>query len=155
MGETTVTVTKGDGEDGNKSDSLWRRGDDNTDWLLAVINSSNPDYVSGMNAKNGSHLIFSFYLHAIQCLDMNRSIYLGQIFHKIQQELGKFAQLPVYSWNNGTEHIKLKKNKKKKQAIHQMIEMRFIDNFLFLIDCVINYKMFSFSILFLFVINII
>merc|ERR1712228_715686 len=55
----TVTVTKGDGEIGDK-DSLWKRGDDNTDWLLAVINSSNPDYVSGMNAKNGSHLIFSF-----------------------------------------------------------------------------------------------
>merc|ERR1712228_1141398 len=108
--ETTVTVTKGDGEIGDK-DSLWKRGDDNTDWLLAVINSSNPDYVSGMNAKNGSHLIFSFYVDAIQCLDNHHSIYLGQIFNKIQQELGKVAQLPVYLWNNGTEHIKLKKNK--------------------------------------------
>merc|ERR1712228_66513 len=79
-------------------------------WNLAILNSSNLDYVSNMNKNTGSHLIYSFYLRAIKCLDQGLPIFLGQIFNEVQTVLGRTHQLPVYSWNNGTENVVLEKN---------------------------------------------
>ena len=111
--QTTGTmITKGDGDD-KENKAVWKYGDNNTDWKLAVLNSSNLDYQSFLDTRFGSKMIYGFYSRAMACLDKGRSVYLGEIFGEIQLELGKTHQLPTFTWNNNTDHVVLKRNSKK------------------------------------------
>merc|ERR1712228_421501 len=115
-----VTVTKNG--DGKNEGAVWKQGEDNPDWNLAILNSSNLDYVSNMSQTTGSHLIYSFYRRAMKSFDDGYPIALGQIFHQVQEVLGRTHQLPTYLWNNGTENIELRKNKLKiAHSNHEML----------------------------------
>jgi len=87
----------------------WRKEDENTDFNLAILNSSNLDYTSWMNSVDGSYLIFNFCKKANECLDAAKDVVLSDIFYEIQDELAHDKQLPVYSFNNDTRNVKLVK----------------------------------------------
>ena len=55
-------------------------------------------------------MIHGFVTRAEKKLRRNGEVAeLGAIFADVQNYLGAYKQLPVYFWNNGTEHIVLKK----------------------------------------------
>merc|ERR1712129_395035 len=96
----------------------WRKEDENTDFNLAILNSSNLDYTSWMNNVDGSYLIFNFCKKANECLDAAKDVVLSDIFYEIQNELAHDKQLPVYSWNNDTRNIKFVKESKKQVLVN-------------------------------------
>ena len=118
---THTALVKGDGDDEEKQDAnlnltrqpTWNYGEDNPDFKLAELNASNPDYISYTNTLKGSYLIQGFYDRAVQCLEKKRDLILSDVFKEVQRELSKEKQLPVYTWNNGVEYVRLKKNKGK------------------------------------------
>merc|ERR1712204_97520 len=98
----------------------WRKEDENTDFNLAILNSSNLDYTSWMNNVDGSYLIFNFCKKANECLDAAKDVVLSDIFYEIQDELAHDKQLPVYSWNNDTRNIKFVKESKKQVLMNDV-----------------------------------
>jgi len=115
-------------DDDENDGEEWIAGDENPDWKLAILNSSNLDYQSWLSNDVGSYMIHWFYKRAMERLESGKAVYLGEIFDEIQADLGKTHQLPTFTFNNGTRWVKLEKNKvgldeAKMKTNEEMIEM--------------------------------
>merc|ERR1712129_279070 len=102
---------------GSITDWLWKHGDLNPDYRLAVLNTANEGFQSKMNADVGSYVIHGFWRRATALLKEKGEVpRLGKIFKEIQYDLGKWKQFPVFNWNNDTANVVLKKRKGAKKA---------------------------------------
>eukprot|EP01084_Bolivina_argentea_P284904 488411_1 len=94
---------------------LWKRGEQNPDYLLATLHACNLDFQSKLNTIKGSYFIQQFVDISKQYLNNDKDMpFIGEIFHQIQTDLSQRKQLPEYTWNNGTNNIKFKKKKYNK-----------------------------------------
>merc|ERR1719491_2775293 len=97
---------------GSITDWLWKHGDLNPDYRLAVLNAANEGFQSKMNSDVGSYVIHGFWRRAMALLKENGEVSrLGKIFSEIQKELGEWKQLPVFNWNHDTANVVLKRRK--------------------------------------------
>eukprot|EP01084_Bolivina_argentea_P094502 169890_1 len=104
-----------DSSSDTEDEGMWERGTQNPDHKLAELHAANQDFQSRLNSRIGSYLIHSFVEKTKIGLQKNSKDmpFLGEIFGEIQTDLEKSTQLPIYTWNNGTENIRLRKNKDK------------------------------------------
>merc|ERR1719491_2485339 len=94
------------------TDWLWKNGDLNPDYRLAVLNAANEGFQSKMNADVGSYVIHGFWRRAMALLKEKGEVpRLGKIFKEIQYDLGKWKQFPVFNWNHDTANVVLKRRK--------------------------------------------
>merc|ERR1711971_1504501 len=92
---------------------LWKHGDLNPDYRLAVLNAANEGFQSKMNADVGSYVIHGFWKRAMPLLKEKGEVpRLGKIFKEIQYDLGEWKQFPDFKWNNDTANVVLKRRKK-------------------------------------------
>merc|ERR1712129_475743 len=97
---------------GSITDWLWKHGDLNPDYRLAVLNAANEGFQSKMNADVGSYVIYGFWRRATALLKEKGEVpRLGKIFSEIQKDLGEWKQLPVFEWNHDTANVVLKRRK--------------------------------------------
>merc|ERR1712129_519670 len=102
---------------GSITDWLWKHGDLNPDYRLAVLHGANEGFQSKMNADVGSYVIHGFWRRATALLKEKGEVpRLGKIFKEIQYDLGKWKQFPVFNWNNDTANVVLKRRKGAKKA---------------------------------------
>merc|ERR1712228_806835 len=93
----------------------WGKDEKNPDHLVGCVNAANDGFVSRLDRRFGSLCIHRFYQKYSAILNAKkREIpFIHQIFEEIQEELqfeGK--QLPEAKWNDSTQYIVFKKNKK-------------------------------------------
>eukprot|EP01084_Bolivina_argentea_P190810 327787_1 len=101
-----ISVPNLEEKDRSRSVPVWHGNDENPDYNLATIYSSNLGFQSKMNRNNGSYLIDLFVnkiRSGLQTKDSNQ-LFLRDICSEIQNEL-KHKQLPVFTFNNNTEYI--------------------------------------------------
>merc|ERR1712087_480196 len=87
---------------------LWKHGEQNPDHRLAVLNAANEGFQSKMNCDVGSYVIHGFWRRATALLAETGEVPLKVIFKEIQDDLGTYKQMPVFTWNNDTELVVLK-----------------------------------------------
>merc|ERR1712154_309856 len=86
---------------GSITDWIWKHGDLNPDYRLAVLNAANEGFQSKMNADVGSYVIHGFWRRATALIKEKGEVSrLGKIFKEIQYDLGEWKQFPVFNWNN-------------------------------------------------------
>merc|ERR1711920_1112598 len=113
MGTETEVEKKVDDDD-VKQGQDWIHGQENPDHLLARVNAANEGFVSGLNSRFGSFLIYSLFEKYNEALDKGQSPFIHEVFDAIQTELQKKGkQMPESVWNDGTRYmtLSLKKNK--------------------------------------------
>jgi len=93
---------------GSVTDWLWKSGEANPDHRLAVLNAANEGFQSKLNCDVGSYVIHGFWRRATALLAETGAVPLKVIFKEIQDDLGSYKQMPVFTWNNDTELVVLK-----------------------------------------------
>eukprot|EP01084_Bolivina_argentea_P256425 431729_1 len=109
----------------------WCSGDDNPDYMLARVSSSNHGFMSKIDKIVGSYLIYGFYQKYTANLDDNQGLFIHEIFDQIQEELhhdGK--QLMECVWNNDTRYIKFceRKNTTHKKRSEKYMEVETLNH---------------------------
>eukprot|EP01084_Bolivina_argentea_P214558 364242_1 len=98
----------------------WIEGQNNPDYLLAIVNASNPGFQSKMNTENGSYLINKFCEESLENLQHENGKFIHEIFENIQSELHqKGKQHPTYEWNDATNYIRFKKKIANKNHVSE------------------------------------
>merc|ERR1712087_225388 len=69
---------------------------------------ANEGFQSKMNCDVGSYVIHGFWRRATALFVETGAVPLKVIFKEIQDDLGAYKQMPVFTWNNDTELVVLK-----------------------------------------------
>merc|ERR1712228_498201 len=93
----------------------WGLNEKNPDHLVGRVDSVNMGFVNRLDRRFGSLCVYMFYQKYLAILDAKRREipFLHQIFEEIQEELQlEKKQPPECKWNDSTQYIVFKKNKK-------------------------------------------
>merc|ERR1712228_1082655 len=104
--DKTKRVDEVDIFDGKKQPK-WKGDQSNPDHLLGRVNAANDGFVSNLNSRKGSWVIYKMYSKYMDALKLGgRTPYIHTVFDAIQTELqldGK--QLPECTWNDGIRYL--------------------------------------------------
>merc|ERR1712228_807931 len=113
--DTEKKVNECDIFDGRARTVKWGLNEENPDHLMGRVDSINNGFVNRLDRRFGSLCIHRFYQKYCSILDAKkREIpFLFEVFDDIQEELQlERKQPPESKWNDDTQYIVFKKNKK-------------------------------------------
>merc|ERR1712228_601549 len=90
-----------------KKQPKWKKDQSNPDHLLGRVNAANDGFVSNLNSRKGSWVIYKMYSKYMDALKLRgRTPYIHTVFDAIQTELQLDGmQLPECTWNDGIRYL--------------------------------------------------
>eukprot|EP01084_Bolivina_argentea_P052814 96980_1 len=93
-----------------KQSYVWVRGQQNPDFLLALVHSANEGFQAKMNSIDGSYLIYEFIKAMMSNIEENKDLFLVEIMDEIQRylhdDVGK--QQIITNYNSFTQYLRFK-----------------------------------------------